>query len=54
LPLGAAVPYGRAVLERAAPFGPAGAGVAAADVAADIVGMWSLGRGGLRYGSPVL
>jgi glycosyltransferase involved in cell wall biosynthesis len=51
LPLLAAAPYARLVLRRAVTAGP---GVAAADVAADAVGLESLARGSLRYRSPLL
>jgi glycosyltransferase involved in cell wall biosynthesis len=54
LPLAAAAPYARAVLQRAAPHGLYGAKVAAADVAADVVGLWALSRGSARYRSVLL
>jgi glycosyltransferase involved in cell wall biosynthesis len=54
LPLLAGAPYGRMVAARARSFGSPWPGVAAADVAADLVGLASLLRGTLRYRSPLL
>ena len=53
LPLAVAVPYGRLVLRRARAF-ESWPHVAAADVAADLVGLASMLRGSLRYRSPLL
>ncbi len=54
LPLAATAPYARAVIRHAgrseAPRGP----VAAADVAADLVGLAAMARGSVRYRSPLL
>jgi glycosyltransferase involved in cell wall biosynthesis len=61
LPLLAAVPYARELrrhARRASGAGPTApvpvAAVAAADVAADLVGLAALAAGGVRYGAPVL
>lgn len=54
LPLAAGLPYARLMLERAAPHGLRAATVAAADVTADLIGLWSLLYGSVRYRSPVL
>jgi glycosyltransferase involved in cell wall biosynthesis len=54
LPLAAAEPYRRMVADRARSFGPRRRQVAAADVAADLVGLASMLRGSARYRSIVL
>ena len=54
LPLLAAEPYRRVVAGRARPFGSRRAQVAAADVAADLVGLTSMLRGSARYRSVVI
>ena len=54
LPLLAGVPYGVAVRRRTQFFPSGRLGIAAADVAADLLGLASLLRGSLRYRSPVL
>jgi hypothetical protein len=57
LPLLAAGPYLRHLLvysRRAGLVGPEPAAVAVADLLADLVGLWGLVRGSLRYRSPVL
>ena len=53
-PLLAVVPYASLLRARARPYGRASAGVAAVEVAADLVGAWSLARGSLRTRRPVL
>ena len=53
-PLVASVPYARLVRRRAGPHGRSGARVAAVDVAADLVGAWSLLLGTVRARSAVL
>jgi glycosyltransferase involved in cell wall biosynthesis len=56
-PLAASVPYLRALWRhshRAWPVGPGWRRVAAADLAADVIGLESMVRGSLRYRSPVL
>ena len=52
LPLAAAIPYGRMVLQRARAFRDPSR-VAAADVTADLVGLAAMLRGSLRYRSPL-
>jgi hypothetical protein len=54
LPLVAAEPYRRTVMGRAQGFGARRRVVAAADVAADLVGLASMVRGSVRYRSVVL
>jgi glycosyltransferase involved in cell wall biosynthesis len=57
IPLSMAIPYlrlARSSARRARPVGPRWPAVAAADLAADLVGLASLARGSLRYRSPVL
>jgi glycosyltransferase involved in cell wall biosynthesis len=54
LPALAAAPYGRMVAARARAFGRRAAAVAAADVAADLVGLAGLAQGSARYRSPLL
>jgi hypothetical protein len=57
LPLVAALPYLQTVAAQAAradSAGPSRTAVAAADVAADLVGAAAMARGSLRYRSPVL
>lgn len=54
LPLLLAGPYARLVAERARRFGRRGPEVAAADVAADLVGLAAMARGSVRYRSPLL
>jgi glycosyltransferase involved in cell wall biosynthesis len=54
LPVLAMAPYGRIVAGRARTFGRAAIGVAAADVAADLVGAAALVRGSVRYRSLLL
>ena len=51
VPLLACLPYGRMLLRRA---GPLTSSVAAADLAADVVGLASLARGSVRYRSLLL
>jgi GT2 family glycosyltransferase len=54
-PLAAALPYAWLVAQRARRYPPAyGAKVAAADVAADLVGAWALLRGSAEARTPVL
>jgi len=54
LPLLAGGPYGKTVAGRARRFGARAPLVAAADVAADLVGLAAMIRGSARYRSPVL
>jgi hypothetical protein len=58
LPLLAAAPYLRELRRHArraeTSGGPSVAGVAAADLAADLVGLAALAAGSVRYGAPVL
>lgn len=57
LPLAATVPYLRAVRahsRRSRPAGPRASAVAAADVAADLLGLAAIASGSLRYRSPVI
>jgi glycosyltransferase involved in cell wall biosynthesis len=54
VPLVATGPYGRMALARARSFGPGWTGVAAVDLAADLVGLASMARGSARYRSPLL
>jgi glycosyltransferase involved in cell wall biosynthesis len=54
LPLAAALPYAWTAVQRAAPHGVRGTKVATVDVAADLVGLWSMVRGTLRYRSPLI
>ena len=54
LPLVGTLPYARIVRERARPYGRRAPVVAAADAAADVVGLYSMAVGSVRYRSPVL
>jgi glycosyltransferase involved in cell wall biosynthesis len=54
LPLAAGIPYGRIALQRARSFEDGWPNVAAADVAADLVGLAAMLRGSVRYRSPLL
>lgn len=53
LPLAAAMPYARVVYNRARRFGLRAPAVAAADTAADLVGLYSMAVGSVRYRSPL-
>jgi GT2 family glycosyltransferase len=54
LPLLGAAPYARMLLGRRRSGVSSGIGVMAADLAADVVGLWALGRGSARYRSLLL
>lgn len=54
LPTLVAAPYGRIMAARARPFGRRAVGVAAADIAADLLGLAALVQGSTRYRSLLL
>ena len=54
LPLAGALPYLRVAYARARPFGRRAPAVAAADTAADLVGLYSMTLGSIRHRSPLL